>query len=159
MHLITKLFKFSASEQITSEGILGDRNTFVWLKINIRDGELHKFSFVKKHRIIFVRFWPIQSPMHSFHKVIEFNHGSCLTSDHKQAKRFTVVGLCLNSINFFSLARLYLKQRCLICNQVLLTSCAVTTLMWFCARASSERLITSVYILVSEWLICISESS
>ena len=24
-----KLFKFSASEQITSEGILGDRNTFV----------------------------------------------------------------------------------------------------------------------------------
>ena len=45
---MTKLFKFSASEQITSEGILGDRNTFVWLKINICGSEFHKFSFVRK---------------------------------------------------------------------------------------------------------------
>ena len=51
----------------------------------------------------------------------------------------------------FSLARLYLKQRCLICNKALLTSRAVSTPMWFRARASSGRLITSVYILV-EWV-------
>ena len=64
-------------------------------------------------------------------KTFEFNHSSCLTSDDKQAKQLSVVGLCLNSITFFSLARLQLKQRCLIGNKALLTSCAVTTPMWF----------------------------
>ena len=117
------------------------------------------FLLSEKHRIIFVRFRSIQSPMLSLDKIIEFNHSSCLTSDDKQAKRFSVVGLCLNSITFFSLARLQLKQRCLIGNKALLTSCAVTTPMWFRAWACLGRLITSVYILVSEWLIRISESS
>ena len=37
------------------------------------------------------------------HKIIEFNHGSWCTSDQKQSKRFTILGLCLNSIHFCSL--------------------------------------------------------
>ena len=78
------------------------------------------------------------------HKIIEFNHGSCLTSDHKQTKRFTVLGLCPKSITFFFTCKGYLKQRCSVCNKALLTSRAVATPMWFRARASSGRLITSV---------------
>ena len=157
LYLITKLFTFPASERNTSEGIICNRNLFIWLKIDICVNKFHKFSFVREARPL-VRFRSIQSLKLSLNKTNEFNHGSCLTSDHKQAKEFTVVGLCLNSITFFSLARLYLKQQCLICNKVLRKLYAVTTPMWFRAWACSGRLITSVFILVSEWFICISES-
>ena len=51
-----------------------------------------------------------QSSCQCLEKIIEFNHSSCFTSDHKQLKQFVVLGLCLNSLNFCSLGRWYLNQ-------------------------------------------------
>ena len=80
---------------------------FDWLHFEKWCSEFNEFSFIsEKHGIIFVcKSVTDQFSHQCLRKITEFNqtaknlncsHGSCLISDHKQLKQFTVLGLCLN---------------------------------------------------------------
>ena len=73
-----------------------------------------------------------------------------LISDHKQSRWFTVLSLCLNSIKFFFLFtwRWYSEGNDAELKPLQSFSfvlCAVSTPIWFRARVSSGRLITTVF--------------